>query len=267
MDFRGQVAFITGGASGIGRGMAEAFLGAGIKVAIADVDDLSLAQAAASLQSHGPVLPLTLNVADRAQWDQATAQAEQLLGPIDILCNNAGVAGLTRPVEEIPIAEWRWLTDINLYGVVHGLQCSIPRMKSRNRGHIVNTSSIGGLVPLPRFAEYMASKHAVVGLSGAARAELAAFGIGVSVLCPGAVRTSLGETTIRQRPARAGLAAARGDTVKAQAWRYIEPVEVGRIVLKGLAANQHFIFTHTENRAEVEAQFAAMRAGFEAISA
>jgi NAD(P)-dependent dehydrogenase (short-subunit alcohol dehydrogenase family) len=142
----------------------------------------------------------------------------------------------------------------------------VPRLKARRGGHIVNTSSIGGLVPLARFGEYMASKHAVVGLSGALRLELAEYGVGVSVLCPGAVRTALGESTLRQRPYRAALAAARGATIGQQAWRYIEPVEVGRIVLHGIAGNWPYIFTHPENRAEVEAQFIAIGRSFDALA-
>ncbi len=265
-DQNGKVAFITGAGSGIGRGMAEAFTDAGMKVALADVDASALAQVVADLKTQGrSVLPVALDVTDRAGWETRVTQAEAELGPIDVLCNNAGVAGLTRVVEDIPIEEWRWLTEINLFGLVHGIQCLAPRMKSRGHGHIVNTSSIGGLVPLPRFAEYMASKHAVVGLSGAVRQELAPFGVGVSVLCPGAVRTSLGENTVRQRPGRAALAAARSETVKGQAWRYIEPIVVGRMVLRGIARNQHFIFTHPENRAEVETQVAAIHAGFDAL--
>ena len=265
-EFEGQVAFISGAGSGIGRGMAEAFVAAGMKVVLGDVDGESARQVAADLTAQGgETLPLDLDVADRTSWDAAAQQAEAAYGPIDILCNNAGVAGLSRPVEDIPIEEWKWMTDINFYGVVHGLQCFIPRLKAKGAGHIVNTSSIGGMVPLPKFSEYMAAKYAVVGLSGAVRQELKPFGISVSVLCPGAVRTSLGETTVRQRPGRANLAAARGEVVGQQEWRYIEPIKVGRIVLRGMAEEWAFIFTHPENRAEVETQFDAMRAAFDAL--
>lgn len=266
-EFAGRVAFISGAGSGIGCGMAQAFAAAGLKVVLGDVDGKSVRQVATDLQAQGAeALPVNLDVADRASWDTAAQQAETTFGPIDILCNNAGVAGLSRPIEDIPIEEWKWMTDINLYGVVHGLQCFVPRLKAKAAGHIVNTSSIGGMVPLPKFSEYMAAKHAVVGLSGAVRQELRPFGIGVSVLCPGAVRTSLGETTVRQRPARANLATGRGEVVEQQAWRYIEPIDVGRMVLRGIAKDRAFIFTHPENLAEVDAQFDAMRRAFEDIS-
>lgn len=265
-DLHGKTAFITGAASGIGRGMAEAFCEVGVAVALADVDAAGCAATARDLAANGGrVVAVELDVADRAAWDRAVDEAERRLGPIDILCNNAGVAGLSRPLIEIPMAEWRWLMDVNLFGVVHGLQCTVPRLKARGGGHVVNTASIGGLVPLANFSEYMASKHAVVGLSGSLRRELAADAIGVSVLCPGAVRTALGETTVRQRPARAAYAADRARNVGAQAWRYIAPVEAGRIVVRGIRGNWPFIFTHPENRAEVEAQFAAMMAGFDAL--
>ncbi|MFL2770571.1 MAG: SDR family NAD(P)-dependent oxidoreductase [Rhodospirillaceae bacterium] len=266
-DYEGRVAFISGAGSGIGRGMADAFVAAGMKVVLADIDGDSVSQVADELSAQGAsVLPLNLDVADRASWDAAAEDAEASYGAIDILCNNAGVAGLSRLAEDIPFAEWQWMTNINLNGVVHGLQCFIPRLKAKGTGHIVNTSSIGGLVPLPKFSEYMAAKHAVVGLSGVVRQELAPFGIGVSVLCPGAVRTSLGETTLRQRPARADLAAARSGVVGQQAWRYIEPIEVGRIVLRGIAGDWPYIFTHPENLAEVEAEFDAIRTAFNALS-
>jgi NAD(P)-dependent dehydrogenase (short-subunit alcohol dehydrogenase family) len=267
MNVRGKVAFITGAGSGIGRGMAEAFCDAGIKIVAADIDRGSADDTAAMVEAKGGAcLPLALDVTDRSSWDIAAAEAEKKFGAVDILCNNAGVAGLTRPIEDIPIAEWRWLTDVNVFGIVHGLQCFIPRMKARRAGNIVNTSSIGGLVALPRFAEYMASKHAVVGLTNSLRAEVAPFGIGVSLLCPGAVKTSLGETTLRQRPSRKMLAAARDETVKAQAWRYIAPVEAGRIVLRGITGGWPYIFTHAENRAEVEARFKEMMESFDALT-
>lgn len=265
-NFTGQVAFISGAGSGIGRGIAEAFAAVGMKLVVGDVDSESVRKVAAALSDEGAeVISVDLDVADRASWDAATQNAQSEFGRIDILCNNAGVAGLTRAVEDIPIEEWRWMTDINLYGLVHGLQCVIPKLKAKGSGHIVNTSSIGGLVPLPNFSEYMAAKHAVIGLSGSVRRELEPFGIGVSVLCPGAVRTALGETTVRQRPGRAALAAARSNVVGELPWRYIEPIEVGRLTLKGIADNQAFIFTHPENRAEVEAEFDAMRAAFDAL--
>jgi len=266
-DYKGQVAFISGAGSGIGRGMAEAFVAAGMQVVLGDVDGESVSRVAADLSAQGATaMPLELDVADRTSWDAAAEQAEATYGAIDILCNNAGVAGLSRLAEDIPFAEWQWMTDINLNGVVHGLQCFIPRLKAKGAGYIVNTSSIGGLVPLPKFSEYMAAKHAVVGLSSVVRQELLPFGIGVSVLCPGAVRTSLGENTLRQRPERADLASARSDVVSRQAWRYIEPIQVGRIVLRGIAGNWPFIFTHLENRAEVEAQFDTIRMAFDALS-
>lgn len=265
-NFTGQVAFISGAGSGIGRGMAEAFAAAGMKLVLGDVDSESVQQVASALSDQGSeAIAVDLDVADRNSWDAAAQRAVSHFGPIDILCNNAGVAGLTRAVEDIPIEEWRWMTDINLYGLVHGLQCVIPKLKAKGSGHIVNTSSIGGLVPLPNFSEYMAAKHAVIGLSGSVRRELEPFGIGVSVLCPGAVRTALGETTVRQRPKRAALAASRSDVVEDLPWRYIEPIDVGRLTLQGIADNQAFIFTHPENRAEVEEEYDAIRAAFDAL--
>jgi len=262
-----KVAFITGGASGIGLGMAMAFAEAGMKIVLADIDDARAKSAAQQMSDAGAkTVGLHLDVTDPAAWEQAARSAESAFGEIDLLCNNAGVAGVIKPVAEIPIEEWRWLTEVMLFGVVHGLQCLVPRMKAKGGGHIVNTSSVGGLSPVPMFGEYVAAKHAVVGISTTLRSEVKADNIGVSVLCPGAVKTSLGESTLRQRPSRAVSTGNRSDLIKNLNWRYIEPIEAGRIVLSGIRANRAFIFTHAEDRKLIEAQHAEITAAFDALN-
>lgn len=262
-----KVAFITGGASGIGLGMAMAFAEAGMKIVLADIDEARAKTAAHQMSEAGArALGLHLDVTDRAAWERAARSAEAAFGEIDLLCNNAGVAGIIKPVADIPIEEWRWLTEVMLFGMVHGLQCFVPRMKAKGGGHIVNTSSVGGLSPVPMFGEYVAAKHAVVGISTTLRLEVEADNIGVSVLCPGAVKTSLGESTLRQRPSRAISAGNRTELIKNLNWRYIEPIEAGRIVLGGIRANWSFIFTHPEDLKLIEAQHADITAAFYALS-
>ncbi len=261
-----KVAFITGGASGIGLGMAQAFADAGMRLVLADVDMAGAEKAAADLVAKGAkARAVQLDIVDPSAWQRAAAEAESAFGPIDVLCNNAGVAGIARPVAEIPFDEWRWVTEIDYHGVVHGLQCFVPRLKAKGAGHIVNTASIGGLSPTKFLADYIAAKFAVVGLSGSLRAELEEANIGVSVLCAGSVKTNLGETTVRQRPSRAPYAVERAAMIKDLKWRYIAPVDAGRIVLRGIRENWPFIFTHPEDRALLEARHAAMMAAFDAL--
>ena len=265
-DVADKVAFITGGASGIGLGMAQAFVGAGMRVVLADIDIAGAHKAAADLIAEGASAhAVALDVIDPAAWARAAAEAESAFGPVDVFCNNAGVGGTAKPVAEIPIEEWRWVTEIDYYGVVHGLQCFVPRLKAKGAGHIVNTASLGGVSPTKFLADYIAAKFAVVGLSGCLRAELEDQHIGVSALCAGSVRTNLGDNSVRQRPARARFAADRAAMIKDLKWRYIEPLDAGRIVLRGISENWPFIFTHPEDRALLETRHAAMMAAFDAL--
>jgi NAD(P)-dependent dehydrogenase (short-subunit alcohol dehydrogenase family) len=121
--------------------------------------------------------------------------------------------------------------------------------------------------PIRHFGDYISAKFAVVGLSGTLRLELAEYDIGVSALCPGSVKSGLGENTVRQRPARAAFADDRSDFIRKSGWRYIEPIEAGRIVVRGVRGNWPFIFTHPEDRALIEARHTAMMAAFDALGA
>src|SRR5262245_49459261 len=146
-ELSGKVAFVTGGASGIGLAMARALAEKGMKIALADVDDAALEMAVTLLSSSGArALPLHMDVRDPAAWAEAAAQVEAVLGPVHVLCNNAGVAGSRLHLAKVETAAWLWTFDINVHGVFHGFQTFVPRMcASGEDAHIVVTSSLGGL--------------------------------------------------------------------------------------------------------------------------
>lgn len=267
-ELSGRVALITGGASGIGLGMAQAFLAAGMKVAIADIDQAALAEAAAGPATGA--LPVALDVTQAAAWQAALDAVDARLGPVSLLCNNAGLGQGRRadggPVlmADMPEEVWKLVIDTNLHGTYLGIRAAVPRMIAAGRGgHVVNTASMAGLIAPGGLTAYAASKYAVVGLSEALRAELAPQGIGVSVLCPGAVSTNFYITSAVRRDAimreDATQAFAPGRTDSAPR---MDPRNVGEHVVRSLRANHLYIMTHPEYRPLVEARFAAIRGGF-----
>ena len=265
-DLAGRVAFVTGGASGIGLGMAQAFLAAGMKVAIADINQAALAEAAAG-PAHG-ALPVVLDVTQPASWQAALDAVEARLGPVFLLCNNAGLGQGRRadggPVllEAMPEEVWRLVIDTNLHGTYLGIRAAVPRMLAAGQGgQVVNTASMAGLIAPAGLSAYAASKYAVVGLSESLRAELAPQGIGVSVLCPGAVSTNFYVTSAERREAVMGNAPAFAPGRTDSAAR-MDPRSVGEHVVRGVRANQLYIVTHPEYLPLVEARFAAIRRAF-----
>ena len=192
-DLAGKGAFITGGASGIGLGMAMVFARAGMNVVIADVrqDHLDAAQAElAEAGLAGKVQGLLLDVTDRDAYAAAAHEVERLIGKLHVLCNNVGVSQ-RKPIDEAAYEDWDYVLNVNLGGTIAGLVEFLPGMKAHGEGgHVVNTSSMAGMIPVPAFAGvYAAAKFAVRGLSDSLRLALAPYGIGVSVLCPGMVKT------------------------------------------------------------------------------
>lgn len=247
---RGRTAFITGGARGIGLGMARAFAGAGAKVVLVDLDDAALAAARAELAQRTAVQTFRLDVRDRSAYAQVGDEAEALLGPVSILCNNAGVAGAA-PVQRLTFDLWDWVMGINVTGVINGMQTFVPRMIKRGQGgHVVNTASGAGLAATPSGAMYTTSKFAVVGLSEAMRVELAPFDIGVSVLCPGPVRTDIMANTSAQEPPREGVTPEERQQereLREMAAAFLAqgtpPDDVGQMVLAAVQANRLYIHT------------------------
>jgi NAD(P)-dependent dehydrogenase (short-subunit alcohol dehydrogenase family) len=243
-QFDGRVAFVTGGARGIGLGIARALAKQRVKIAIVDVNAEALAAAEEELGRMTEVVAAVLDVRDRDAYAALADDVETRLGPVTLLFNNAGVAGATSPAR-MSYASWDWVIGVNLQGVYNGLQTFIPRMIERGGGYVVNTASGAGLVAQGGFL-YVTSKFAVVGLSEALHDELAHHHIGVSVLCPGPVATGILRHTAELRPAgdppstavREAMAAAEpflaGGT---------PPDAVGEMVLDAMRAGRLHIYT------------------------
>ena len=199
-DVSGRTAFITGGANGIGLGIARALAATGAKIALADLDADALDKAKAELSQMTEVQTVLLDVRDRDAFARAADDVEAKLGAVSILCNNAGVSG-GAPAGKLGYELWDWSLGINLGGVVNGLTTFLPRIVERGAGgHIVNTASGAGLVGTASGVLYCTAKFAIVGMSEAMRAELLPQGIGVSVLCPGAVGTDIIARSAASKP-------------------------------------------------------------------
>ncbi|MEZ0364846.1 SDR family NAD(P)-dependent oxidoreductase [Mycobacterium sp. pUA109] len=245
----GQVALVTGAASGIGLGISRALVAAGAKVALADIDGSRLADVAGELTNAGGVVTtVELDVSDADAWTDAADMAEEALGPISILCNNAGVNG-GGPLDETPLEVWRWVHQINTDAQFIGVSTLLPRFKSRGgRAHIINTASMAGIVPMANVGAYVSSKFASLGLSMVLRDELAGTDIGVSVLCPGTVATRLAMTAEEGQAKLLGRepnAAAAAENFNLQA-QGADPDRVGEQVVEAIQDGQFLIITHRE---------------------
>jgi NADP-dependent 3-hydroxy acid dehydrogenase YdfG len=216
-DLSGKVAVVTGAASGIGYALAERWVGEGMKVVLADIEEDALEEAADKLGERGKVIAVPTDVSVAVSVDELARQAESF-GHVRIVCNNAGVAGVTAsPGWEKSVREWQWVLDVNLWGVINGIRAFMPGMVERNEGTIVNTASVAGLLPLPFGTPYAASKHAVVGISLSIRQELEMLGsrVRISVLCPGWIRTNVA-TSERNWLDRLGTVPEVGETEVSQ---------------------------------------------------
>jgi NAD(P)-dependent dehydrogenase (short-subunit alcohol dehydrogenase family) len=184
-EFSGKTAFVTGGASGIGFALGRAFAQAGMKVMLADVETEALTAAVKSLHDFGPdVRGVTCDVADAASVERAAKASYEAFGNVHVVCNNAGVAA-GGGIDTISLDNWRWVLDVNLMGVLHGIRSFLPHIRAHGEGgHIVNTASMAGMDSGLGFSPYVASKFAVVGLSEGLVTQLEPLGIGVTVLCP-----------------------------------------------------------------------------------
>jgi NAD(P)-dependent dehydrogenase (short-subunit alcohol dehydrogenase family) len=237
-----QVAVVTGGASGIGLALAAGFVGRGLNVVVADVRADALDRARSDLEAAagrpGSVKSIRTDVRDPTAVDDLAARTLQHFGRVDVVCNNAGVVGPFAPIWEQDLAAWRWVLDVALIGVIHGIRSFVPILIRGGSGHVLNTASVGGLTPLPMLGPYNAAKHAVVGLSETLRAELqtVAPGVGVTVLCPGMVDTPLGETSVENRPAdmKSAPEGYPPAAVRARSEGALAPAEVARVTLDAM---------------------------------
>ena len=266
-DFTGKVAFITGGASGVGLGQAKVFAKAGAKVVLTDIRGAALDDALGQLhdlgvRAHG----IPLDVTDRAAFARAADEAESVCGPVQLLFNTAGVS-MFGPLEKSTYDDYDWMMGVNFGGVVNGIQTLVPRMIAHgNGGYVVNTASIAGLVSAGPAGIYCASKFAVVGLSLALQQALSAHDIGVSVLCPGNVNTNIAEAC-STRPAHLGNSGYHLDDTIVEAFRSIhsagmDPIALAEHLKDAMARNQLFVIPYPELRKRVAEHFESILSVF-----
>ncbi len=253
-DLRGKTAVVTGGASGIGRAMAERFAGEGMRVVLADIEPAALETTAAALRAGGAeVVAVPTDVSQGAQVEALAARAVAAFGRVDVLCNNAGVA-VSGPAWTHTVADWEWVLGVNLWGVIHGIRAFVPRMLAQGGpGHIVNTASVAGLTSNPMMAVYNVTKHAVVTLSETLHKDLDLVGssIKVSVLCPGFVQTKIADSD-RNRPGalrnveEPPRAESMEQMVRQALATGLPPAQVAADVLEAIREERFYVLTHPE---------------------
>ncbi len=279
-ELNGKVAVITGGGSGIGRCMALAFADEGMDISIGDIETEAGAAVAEEVRARGRrAISVVCDVTD---LDSVRALAETTkaeLGAYHVVCNNAGVIS-GGPTAEMSAAEWDWVLDVDLQGVVNGVIAFLPGLVEQGEGHIVNTASIAGLVPMaaPGVINYTTAKYGVVGITETLHEELAPTGVGASALCPGVVNTRISQSA-RNRPEAAGGPVSEEDMGPPlelppgmEMPRIIganvqEPDAIAARVVEGVKANDLYIVTHPETREAVEERFAAIMAAFDKLEA
>jgi NAD(P)-dependent dehydrogenase (short-subunit alcohol dehydrogenase family) len=264
MEIAGKIAVVTGGASGIGRGIGRALAARGANVVVADVDAQRAAEVAAELVRAGVrSLGVACDVTERTSVEGLAERAWSEFGRVDILCNNAGV-GTLAAITETPLRDAEWLFAVNVWGVIHGCQVFVPRFVAAGRpAHVLNTGSEHSVgIPFPGMGMYTATKHAVLALSDVLRRELASQGIGVSILCPGVVRTEIWNAG-RSRPERFGGRQESPAEFASFLESGMDPDDVGRIAVEGIEAGDFFIMSHPEVRAVAEARCRDVLAAFD----
>ena len=265
----GQVAVVTGAASGIGLALARELAQRGLRVMLADIETTALDAAQRELADAGfDVAAEVTDVADPAASERLADATVRRFGGIDVLINNAGVGGGLGPTWTSDTRDWSWTFGVNLFGVVHGLQAMVPRMLARGEGHVVNVASLAGLTSVPFNSVYAASKHAVVALSESLASEFAALGtpIKVSVVCPGFVATRIFDSERnRPEPLRAAsrtspeLAARLRAAFVERVWNNpMPPTEAAIRIIAGIEHDDFYILTHNEHRAAVLTRLAAV---------
>ncbi len=261
-DLQGRVAVITGGASGIGRAVADRAAAEGMKIVLADIEEGPLKAAEDELTSNGvEAVGVVTDVADAASVRTLRDRAVDRFGAVHLVHNNAGI-GLGGPIWEVSEEDWRWILGVNLWGVIHGVATFTPLLIEQGEGHIVNTASVAGLIAAPFLGPYNATKQAVVAISETLYKDLQAVGapVGVSVLCPGFVRTRIAESE-RNRPAWAaaehevpGADEVRG-VVQNLVDSGIAAATVAERVMQAVRSDTFYILTHPELDAAITTRF------------
>src|SRR5918998_530925 len=257
-DFEGKIAVVTGGASGIGKGIATALRDDGAQVVIADIEDEALQATASELGVAGIQC-------DVSQADSVEALAKEVVerfGTAHVVVNNAGIGPIAN-IADLTLDDWRWVVGVNLWGVIHGVHHFLPILRANeDGGHIVNTSSVAGLLPTPGLGSYVLTKYGVLGLTETLAQELAAEGskVGATVLCPGTIHTNIAMSS-RNRPegSKGNLRdvdiSQEGSEVDMSGLRWMVPVEVGVIVVDCIRRGELYAITHPEWWNMVEERF------------
>jgi NAD(P)-dependent dehydrogenase (short-subunit alcohol dehydrogenase family) len=272
-DLVGRVAVVTGGGSGIGRGISLGLAAEGMEVAVTDIRAASAEAVAAEIEAAGGrAFGIGVDVTSVASLAAAAEEIVARAGGVNLLCANAGVLARVGPLATHSVEDWEYTLSVNVLGIAKTVAAFLPALrKSAPDAHIVNTASLGGLVSDVRapIGAYIASKYACVGYSEMLRAELAGQGIGVSVLCPGVVASDLMRTSAENRPDAFGeqaapqLAAGGGAGAPPPPVRVMAAEEVGPIVIRAIRANRFHVLTHPRARSLVEGRFAAMLEDFD----
>ncbi len=264
-DFRDNVAVITGAASGIGRGIARALAAEGCHVVVADIELAPAERVADELAARGVrSLAAACDVTERAAVEALAERAWETFGRVDLLCNNAGV-GVASLVAETRFSDVQWTFSVNVFGLWHGCSVFVPRFRQAGRpAHVLNTGSEHSLgIPHKGMGIYTASKHAVLGLSDVLRREVAGDDIGVSVLCPAAVRTEIWNAG-RNRGERFGGPVQAPERFRELLAAGMDPDEVGRVALAGIRRGDFIIVTHPEVRTLAEERCRTVLGAFDA---
>ena len=265
IDFAGRTAFVTGGANGIGIGLVRALLAEGCKVAIADIRQDSIEKALKTLDNQS-VMGVQVDVSSRDAMEKAADEVEAKFGPVSLLFNNAGI-NLFQTIEDSSYSDWDWVMGVNLHGPINGVMTFVPRMiAAGNGGYIVNTASMAGWLASGAPGIYNTTKFAVRGMSESLRYSLAPHGIGVSILCPGLVKSYI-YASDDVRPKELLDGAKPVDTANVQRLAEfhefgMEPDVIAARVLDGMRENRTYIFSHPEFKDEVAELFQEYLADF-----
>ncbi len=257
--FKDKVAVVTGGGSGIGRALTLALAREGARVVVADVDEAAMERVTREVRGHGvESLAVRTDVTDLGQVQALAERAWKTFGAVHVLCNNAGVAAWGG-LEKATHHDWQWVLGVNLWGVIHGVEAFVPRMiAGGQRGHVVNTASMAGLIASQGLGVYNTSKYAVVGLSETLAKDLKPYGIGVSVLCPMGVETRIRESE-RSRPAALRNEAGTAEAAVELIGRYLTPDTVAGMVLDAIRRGELYVITHDEGLEPLRRRFDRMQ--------
>ncbi len=265
-EFEGRVAVITGGASGIGLGMARAFAGAGMKLVLGDLDTEALDAVTEELAGAGAeVVGRRCDVSQLGEIQALADQAVDTFGGVNVLCNNAGI-GIPTTTHKMKLDDWKWIIDVDLWGPIYGIDVFLPIIEEQGEGHINATSSMAGLIAGGMMGAYNVAKHGVVALMATLERDLRGRNspVTASVLCPGPINTNISRHSVEYRPGRAkpktdGATSGKvASSIQAALEKGMDPDEVGRLVLEAIGSGQFWVLTHPRWTRALQKQLDAM---------